>query len=216
MPTNPPQNRHNMFVVIEGLDGAGTTTQTALLADALRNSGYTVHETREPSDGPIGVLIRQALTQRTVTRDGNRLDPAAIALLFAADRVDHLRDEVEPALRDGAVVLTDRYVHSSVAYQGSECDVDWVLEINARATTADLVVFVDVPVDECLRRIDARGERELFEKRSFLEQVAARYETAFTRRDAPIVRVDGTRAIQDVHAEVLEAVEDRLTKFNRC
>ena len=202
-----------MFVVIEGLDGAGTTTQTALLADALRRKGHAVHETREPSDGPIGVLIRQALKQRVVTRAGTRLDPAAIALLFAADRVDHLRDEVDPALESGSIVLTDRYVHSSVAYQGSECDVDWVLSINSRAAAADLVVFVDVPVDECLRRIDARGERDLFEKRGFLEQVAARYETAFERRAAPLARVDGTQSIESVHAAVLQSVLTRLAEL---
>ena len=202
-----------MFVVIEGLDGAGTTTQTARLADALRLDGHAVHETREPSDGPIGVVIRQALKKRVVTRAGTRLDPNAIALLFAADRVDHLRDEVDPALRDGGIVISDRYVHSSVAYQGSECDVEWVLEINSQARAADLVVFVDVPVEECLRRIDARGERDLFERREFLEQVAARYETAFSRRDAPLARVDGTRSIEEVHSAIVGAVRARLTEF---
>jgi dTMP kinase len=199
-----------MFVAIEGLDGAGTTTQTALLAAALRDLGHTVLETREPSDGPVGVLTRQALKRRVVTRAGTRLDPAAIALIFAADRIDHLRDEVEPALAEGSIVLTDRYVHSSVAYQGSECDVDWVLSINSQARTADLVVFVDVPVDECLRRIDARGDRDLFEKREFLEKVAAGYETAFSRRGAPVVRVDGTLPIDQVHTAILGALRQRL------
>lgn len=199
-----------MFIAIEGLDGAGTTTQAALLADALRRRKHSVHETREPSDGPIGVSIRQALKRRLVTRAGERLDPAAIALLFAADRIDHLHDEVGPALDAGKIVITDRYVHSSVAYQGSECDVEWVLEINSRARTADLVVFIDAPVDECLRRIDARGERDLFERKSFLDEVAARYEIAFERRPAPVVRVDGTQTVADVHRAVLEAVSARL------
>lgn len=194
-----------MFVAIEGLDGAGTTTQTRMLADALRAAGRSVLETREPSDGPIGVLTRQALRKRAVTRAGDRLDPGAIALLFAADRIDHLRDEVEPALADGQIVLTDRYVHSSIAYQGSECDPAWVIQINQHARNADLVIFIDVPVDECLRRIDARGERDLFEKREFLAAVAERYETAFVGRGERVVRIDGTQSIPDVAAAVLKA-----------
>lgn len=199
-----------MFVAIEGLDGAGTTTQTRLLADALRERGHRVLETREPSDGPIGVLTRQALRKRAVTRAGERLDPAAIALLFAADRIDHLRDEVEPALADGQIVLTDRYVHSSIAYQGSECDSDWVLAINSKARKADLVLFIDVPVDECLRRIDARGERELFEKHEFLAAVAQRYETAFVGRGETVVRIDGTQSIADVAVAMLSATQTAL------
>jgi dTMP kinase len=138
------------------------------------------------------------------------LDPAAIALLFAADRIDHLRDEVEPALADGQVVLTDRYVHSSIAYQGSECEPDWVIAINSLARKADLVLFIDVPVDECLRRIDARGERELFEKREFLDAVAARYETAFVGRGERVVRIDGTQTIPDVAAAMRSATEAAL------
>lgn len=199
-----------MFIAIEGLDGAGTTTQAALLADALRRAEHRVHETREPSDGPIGVTIRQALKRRLVTRTGERLDPSAIALLFAADRVDHLHDEVGPALSSGHIVITDRYVHSSVAYQGSECDVEWVLEINSRARAADLVIFLETPVEECLRRIDARGERDLFEKKSFLEEVVRRYEIAFDRRPAPVVRIDGTLTVEQVHRGIADAVLERL------
>lgn len=195
-----------MFIVLEGLDGAGTTTQSRLLADALRARGRRVHETREPSDGPVGVQIRQALTRRLVGRGGGRLSPETIALLFAADRVDHVVDEVQPALDAGKVVVSDRYVHSSIAYQGAELPLDWVVGINARARLADLVVYVEVPTDVCLERIDARGERELFEKAEFLEQVAARYEDAFEARQDPMVRVDGTGSIDEVHSAIVAEV----------
>src|SRR5690554_6701257 len=104
-----------MFIVLEGLDGAGTTTQVERLARSLSGEGHRVHTTREPSDGFVGVLIRQALRRRIVERTGRQLSPETLALLFATDRVDHLRDEVEPALSAGGVVISDRYVHSSIA-----------------------------------------------------------------------------------------------------
>ncbi len=137
--------------------------------------------------------------------------PEVIALLFAADRVDHLRDEVEPALAAGKVVISDRYVHSSVAYQGAECDIDWVVEVNARARMADQVIFLEVPVVECLRRIDERGERELFERRETLEAVGRRYEDAFARRDDPVCRVDGVGTPEAVADAIWEVVSSRLS-----
>src|SRR5262245_11899957 len=106
------------FIVIEGIDGAGTTTQTARLADALRARNVRVHATREPSDGPVGMLLRQILTGRIVTPgEVSSLRSAKLALLFAADRLDHLEAEILPRLSAGECVVSDRYDHSTVAYQ---------------------------------------------------------------------------------------------------
>lgn len=199
-----------MFIALEGLDGAGTTTQLARLAASLRALGREVVETRQPSDGPVGRLVRSAL-RREWGAAGGRLSPDALALLFAGDRLHHVADVVEPAIARGAVVLTDRYVHSSLAYQGSECDVAWVHEINSRARTADLVVFVEVPVDVCLERIGARGQaRELFEERAALEATAALYRQAFALRDEQVVTVDGTGTIDEVERAIREAVTPLL------
>src|SRR4051794_39709628 len=108
------------FIVIEGLDGAGTTTQTERLATRLREEGHRVLTTREPSDGPVGMLLRQALTGRLTLPGAHApLADETLALLFAADRTDHLASRVEPALGRGEVVLCDRYVLSSLAYQGA-------------------------------------------------------------------------------------------------
>jgi dTMP kinase len=110
-----------LFVVLEGLDGAGTTTQCTALAERLRQAGPEVLTTREPSDGPIGTQIRQALAGRLSLPD--RLAPLTaptLALLFAADRVDHAAAEVEPALARGAVVLCDRDLLGSLAYQTAD------------------------------------------------------------------------------------------------
>jgi dTMP kinase len=118
-------------VVLEGLDGAGTTTQGRLLADALRADGRTVHLTAEPSGGPIGVLVRQVLKRRIVGRDGAPFDPAALALLFAADRLDHAAVEIAPKLAAGVDVVSDRFTLSSLAYQGLDLgDMDWVEAVN--------------------------------------------------------------------------------------
>src|SRR5579864_7294663 len=111
--------KRGLFIVLEGLDGAGTTTQLVRLAERLRRAGERVVATAEPTDGPIGALIRQALRRRLVHRDGRALTDESLALLFAADRVDHVAGEIEPALARGQHVLCDRYVLSSLAYQGS-------------------------------------------------------------------------------------------------
>src|SRR5262245_55399277 len=126
------------FIVFEGLDGAGTTTQAHRLVDSLNALGHESHFTREPSDGPIGTQIRQALAGRLGLPGGQRLTPDTLALLFAADRVDHLASEIVPLCERGVTVVCDRFMLSSVAYQGQELDPAFVRQINARALPPDL------------------------------------------------------------------------------
>src|SRR5204862_347715 len=123
------------FIVLEGVDGAGTTTQTRALAAALAARGHIVTTTCQPSDGVIGKLVR---SQLRATDDPP--DPRALALLFAADRLDHIHRVVEPALARGEVVISDRYVASSWIYQGLACDPQWVRTINAHAPWPDLTL----------------------------------------------------------------------------
>ena len=134
------------FIAIEGIDGAGTTTQAARLAAALRKRGLPVRTTHEPTDGPIGALIRQVLNGRVVVAGpagSTSLGWSTMALLFAADRLDHLQAEIIPNLMDGVTVITDRYDASSIAYQG--------------------VVSGDAAVTEWIRTIKGRYERLLLE-----------------------------------------------------
>ncbi len=160
------------FIVIEGIDGSGTTTQCSILADRLTEKGLPVHTTREPSDGPVGVLIRQVLTGRVVVlgRQGARpFHWATMATLFAADRLDHLEAEVIPNLTDGVTVICDRYDHSSVAYQtvsggGGEDISSWVRELNRHAKRPDLTLVLDVdPKRAASRRETRSGSPELYE-----------------------------------------------------
>src|ERR1700722_11897047 len=124
------------FVVLEGIDGAGTTTHVARLAERLRTMGVAVRATREPSDGPVGTLVRQVLTGRLVVPGGRAPGWATMALLFAADRMDHVESEIDPFISEGGIVVSDRYDASSLAYQsvssgmGAGQAVEWIRSLN--------------------------------------------------------------------------------------
>ncbi|MBJ6762856.1 dTMP kinase [Myxococcaceae bacterium JPH2] len=194
--------RRGTFIVLEGLDGAGTTTQTERLASALRADGHAVVTTREPSDGPLGTLIRQALTGRLGLPHGaGPLAPETLALLFAADRTDHLKARVLPALDEGKVVLCDRYVLSSLAYQGASLPMAWVETINAFAVPPDLTLFVGVAPEVAARRRASRGgPAELFEADEAQRRIARQYLAAIRRRQKRerIVRIDGELSVEAV------------------
>jgi dTMP kinase len=205
------------LIVLEGVDGAGTSTQTALLGEALRTRDLPVHLTREPSDGPIGVLIRQILTRRLVVqgRNGPRFPRMeTMALLFAADRVDHLESEVLLNLGDGITVVCDRYVHSSIAYQsltaspGDDAAEEWIERINSRARRADLVIVLDVSASVAAARRGRRGgPDEMYEDDSLQSRLRDFYLTLPERCPAEhVVVVDGERDVSTVHQSVLDVV----------
>jgi dTMP kinase len=170
------------FVVLEGIDGAGTTTQTARLADRLRKAGVAVHPTREPSDGPLGTLVRQVLAGRVVIPGGRAPGWATMALLFAADRMDHVESEVEPVLAEGGVVLSDRYIASSLAYQSissgtqSGSALEWIRSLNCHALRPDLTIVLDVSPEVAAERRVSRGEpAQLYEQSEMQHALAAFY-----------------------------------------
>lgn len=214
-----------LFVVLEGIDGSGSTTHTKLLGKALRQRGLKVVETCEPSSGPIGSLIRQVLQRRLFVADaaGPRAFAwSTMALLFAADRMDHLDSTVVPALREGAVVLSDRYDLSSLAYQSCTAPsgdkvVPWIRELNAAALRPDLTLVIDVPVEVAEERRRARGGlEELFETRDLQARLAAVYADA--ERLVPsdrVAHVLGVGAVSDVASNVLNAVVSLDPEFFR-
>lgn len=206
-----------LFIVLEGVDGAGTTTHTGLLARALRKKGLPIHTTREPSDGPVGVLIRQILTGRVVVPGitGNRPSSwSTMALLFAADRLDHLEATIHPNLMDGVTVISDRYDFSSVAYQsitggGDPETVRWVREINRHARRPDLTIVLDVDPSEAARRRKERSVgREIYDDLELQQQLAEFYRRIDEHFPGEnIVHVDSARPVEEVAADVLRAVE---------
>ena len=196
------------FVVIEGLDGAGTTTQTERLASWLRSRGLEVEATREPTDGPVGKILRQVLRA-----EAGAPDERTLPWLFAADRADHLTRTVDPALGRGAWVLSDRYYPSSLAYQSLVLPLDRVHALNADFRVPDLTLFLQVSVDTCLRRLAGRPEREIFEVRERLEPISASYERVMdylVERGEPVLTLDGDQPVELVEAEIRAAVEQWL------
>lgn len=177
------------FIVLEGLDGAGTTTQGALLAARLLEHGIPVELTREPTDGVLGRIARSFTDGRA------HFEPETVALTFAADRIEHTV-EIRSLLDAGTWVVSDRYVASSLAYQTSQgLPFDWVRTLNMRAMEPDATVFVDTSVASCVARLDARGEFNTgpFDQAAALEKARDLYLQAFAS-DIPLgalVEVDG-------------------------
>lgn len=193
-----------MFVTFEGLDGSGGTTQLSLLRAAItaRFPTREIVSTREPSDGPIGKFIRAELVA------GGQLGDTVFPYLFAADRRDHLDRVVKPALSRGAVVLSDRYFHSSLAYQSHAIGMSQVESLNAAFPAPDLVVLLQLSPERCMERMKDRPGRDRFETLEWLRKIEDAYEDVCRRKaDHPIVRIDSSGTREDVHARVWAAFE---------
>lgn len=185
--TAASSSQRGIFVAVEGIDGSGTTTFTNLLAGALQSAGIPAQRTAEPSTGPVGRLLREFL------RAQDTPDMALYALLFAADRRHHWLSEIKPALDAGTWVISDRYVLSSLAYQGIGEDAAWVASLNARAPMPVLTFLLDLPVETAQARIHGRGApRENLEHLDFQEKVADRYRSLAQSFSSSLVVLDAT------------------------
>ncbi len=180
------------FIVLEGLDGAGTTTQRAMLTNAFQSAGIGAFSTFEPTDGPAGQLIRKILAKDiTVT-------PGTMARLFVADRHEHLYDPLNGIISHigkGEYVLCDRYLFSSLAYQSRWCGYETVRELNGSFPLPERCVFLDVPPEECQRRMHARGKMELYDEMKIQRGIIDNYERALSEyvdAGGRIIRLDGT------------------------
>lgn len=207
------------LVVLEGIDGAGTTTHVARLADRLRSLRVPVRATREPSDGPVGTLVRQVLTGRLVVPGGRAPGWVTMALLFAADRMDHVESEIEPFLAEGGVVISDRYDASSLAYQSvssgsqSKDAVEWIRILNRYVRRPDLTIVLDVsPETAAERRLFRAEAAQLYDQNEVQRALAAFYRDL--ARHIPNDRVeviDASGGIDEVHARVWSVYERALT-----
>ena len=194
--------KRGFFICIEGLDKSGKTSQSILLVDALAKKGYDAVYTTEPSRGEIGKFIR-----RHVLRRKERIPALVEALLFAADRVDHVETRIKPMLEEGKVVVSDRYVYSSLAYQGAAgLDSEWIKEINRFALKPDLAIYLDVPVKVVSRR--SRRRRSVMERPNIQKRVHEIY--LHFVREGELIPIDGRRAIEDVAKDMQVLVLKRL------
>lgn len=189
------------FVVFEGIDGAGKTTQVELLSRRLASEGTPVFSTCEPTDGPVGRLIRQMLSGALPA------DQRTIASLFAADRTEHLTDPetgIRKMVETGTVVVCDRYYFSSYAYHSRYMDMEWVIQanrLNADILKPDITLFIDVDPQICLKRLQTtRKHLEIYEKIDIMTQVRANYLAAFHRLDNQerVAVIDGNDSVQNI------------------
>ncbi len=189
------------FVVLEGLDGAGTTTQMRLLCERLEREGRVHDGSYEPTDGPVGRLIRQVLARKVDAL------PLTVALLFAADRNQHVNgpDGIVARVARGELVVSDRYLFSSLAYQSIACGFRRVLELNEDFPLPELLVFLDTPVAVSQARLDRRSSRELYDESGFQARVREGYLQAFEHFEGSGMRVlvlDGDRAPEEIHEAI--------------
>ena len=162
--------KKSFFLVLDGIDGSGTTTHTKMLVSYLEMLGLKVHLTQEPSKNEIGLLVRQFLKN-------NEIPPSTDALLFAADRDLHYKKEIKPKLDHGFIVVSDRYIESSIIYQSVQSDeisIDWIKQINKFARLPDLTIILDIDPKISLAR-KSQEILEKFEDTKFLDKVRTLY-----------------------------------------
>lgn len=193
------------FIVLEGIDGCGKTTQSKLLSRFLSSKGFEVVLTREPTDGEIGKLIKEKYLKEESS-------PLVDALLFSADREEHLKKTVIPALNQGKIVVSDRYYHSTLAYQSAQgVELEWLLNLNKNFIKPDLTLIIDVEAKKAMERIECderRDEKKKFEKVEFLEKVRGNFlRLKEILRDENIVIVDGSKNEREVFELVKREVE---------
>jgi len=192
------------FICIEGLDGSGKTTHTYKLVRNLRKHGFDAVYTTEPSRGELGTFIR-----RTILEGKKRVPKVVEAVLFAADRIEHLEKDVKPALDKGKIVVSDRCVYSSLAYQGSAgLELDWIEQINSSAFLPDLTVYIDVPPEIVLKRI--RRKKSVMEHLEIQKQVQKVYKKYVN--DGKLVAVNGNASKSKVEHDILRLVLQFLRK----
>ncbi len=186
------------FIVIEGLDGSGKTTQAKLLVANLEKTCPALY-TAEPSQGQIGKFIRDCILY-----EPTRPPTSVEALLFAADRIEHIQNEVQPALQKGTLVVSDRYLYSSLAYQGSGgLALDWIKAINSLAPKPDLALFIDVEPEIVLHRLKRKKSvMENLETQQRVREVYLKY-----IENGELVRIDGSKSEKVVTEAVLLATK---------
>ncbi|MFX0020621.1 MAG: dTMP kinase [Promethearchaeota archaeon] len=196
-------SQKSFFLVLEGIDGSGTSTHSHLLKGFLETKGFKVHLTLEPSESDIGKLVRKYLKDKNVP-------PTTDALLFAADRDFHYQNEIKEKLSEGYIVISDRYIESSIVYQSIQSDeisIEWVKTINKYAGKADLTIILDIDPKISLARKTSEN-LEKFEYVSFLDKVRNLYLSRAKEEDYFIINTNDI--IEFVQQKIQDVVLDKL------
>jgi dTMP kinase len=189
-------SKRGVFICIEGIDASGKTTHAHRLVENLSGKGFDAVYTTEPTSGEIGKIIRTNILQ------GQERVPSVIeALLFAVDRIEHVENMVKPALQEGKIVISDRYVYSSLAYQGAAgLDLKWIEEINKFAIPPDLAIYIDIPAEVVFERL--RREKSVME--NFQTQCKVREIYLKLVEDGKLIPINGNRPGNEVEKDILE------------
>jgi len=188
-----------LFIVFEGVDGGGKSTQMKMLSDFFKGKGYEVEQHMEPTQETIGTVLWDYMNSKN-----RSFKPETEALLFAADRIEHGKN-IRKALEERKIVISDRYKHSSLAYQGAAgADVDWMQSLNKHALVPDLVILLDIDPEKSLGRVSDR-EKTVFEENEYLKKVRAEYLRYAELGE--LVVVNAVQSIEEVHADILKHVD---------
>jgi dTMP kinase len=201
-------NSEGYFICIEGLDKSGKTTQSILLVEALVKNGFDAIYTTEPSNGEIGKFIRRYLLQRK-----KRMSILVEALLFAADRAQHTEKEIIPMLKNKKVVVSDRYIYSSLAYQGAAgLDIEWIKSINISALKPDITFYLDIPLKDVSQRY--KQKKSVMEWPNIQKDVKDFYQFFVNKKE--MIPINGNRSKEEVARSIKKLVFDNLkAKQNR-
>ena len=192
------------FIVFEGLDGSGISTQSGLLYDYFSKKGKKTVLTKEQTNGLIGGLIKAGLRHEWKTT------PLALQLLFAADRSHHLDKQINPAINNGKIVICDRYILSTLAFGSLDVDMQFLKEINSKFPAPDITFILDVLPKICLQRITkSRFHAELFEEEEKFNKIRKAYLSLKNYFPNTFV-IDGNRSIEEVHKDIIKIVEEQI------
>lgn len=205
-----------MFIVLEGIDGAGKSTQAKLLAEWFENrGGYDVVLTKEPTDTPFGKLIRRLVLtggKEGIIDGGAKISHEAEALLFAADRAEHVDKLIKPSLEAGKVVISDRYFYSSLAYQWARggLDLEWLIDLNRFAVKPDIVFLLDLPVKESMNRIRSRKVKSEFDKIFELQRRVRENYLKLAEMFPEMKIINAMDDVKTVHNQIIAIIETLL------
>ncbi len=200
-----------LFIVFEGIDSSGKSTQAELLQSYFINRGEKSIISSEPSNGIIGNLIRQALKQRILFTSDRSLFDEQMAYLFAADRHDHLYNDIDGVFKlisDNFNVISTRYYFSSLAYN---CDTaeqfELVSKLNSKFPNPDLTIYLDIPIEISLSRLKQRSLTEIYETKAKLTKVKQQYQQIFDNYDGNVIAIDGTQDKQTIHQQIVDFIK---------
>ena len=199
---------NQQFIVIEGIDGSGKSTQAELLKEYFVSQGEKAVISPEPSSGIIGNLIRQALKKRVFfTADRQRFDEQ-MAYLFASDRHDHLYNDIDGVyklIRDGFNVISTRYYFSSLAYNSHTAEqFDFIQKLNHKFPPPDITIYLDLPVEISLARTKDRSLKEIYETKEKLTLVRDNYQTIFKNYRSKLLTIDGTQQRDVIKQQIID------------